>query len=74
MYPFRTEEIQQPTICVVGQDDTVLPKHVAIWVHHRLPHSTLYEIPNVGHMDLIDPSTPILPSIYQELIRLSITS
>jgi alpha/beta hydrolase fold len=68
-YPFRTEDVQQPTMCVLGQDDTLLKRDVAIWVHNRLPNSTLQELPGHGHMDLI--KTDVLESVFQNMVQIS---
>lgn len=68
-YPFQTENIQQPTLCVLGHDDAILKREVAIWVHNRLPNSTLWELPDKGHMDLIQPD--VLETVFEELVCMS---
>ena len=56
-YPFQTENIIQPSIVVIAENDTVLDRALTVRVHARLPNSELIIIPDVGHNQLFADTT-----------------
>jgi len=56
-YPFQTENIRQPSIVVIAENDTVLDRALTVRVHERLPNSELIIIPDVGHNQLFGDTT-----------------
>jgi len=71
-YPFRTEEIVQPALCVLGEEDGILPMDVSRKVHDRLPNSELRVLPGLGHNQLL--KDEVLAMVFQEVVRLSATT
>ncbi|KAL3913386.1 MAG: hypothetical protein SGILL_006513 [Bacillariaceae sp.] len=68
-YPFRTEEITQPAVVVLGDQDAILPNEVAVKVHNRLPNSQLKMLEGVGHNQLLEDD--ILDMIFRTVIDLA---
>lgn len=68
IYPFRTEDIIQPTIVFVGEKDSVLPLKISRHVHERLANASLNVVPKVGHLGLLRDN--ILSKFFQFLLNL----
>lgn len=68
-YPFRTEDICQPAIVVLGDQDMILPNEVAVKVHHRLPNTQLIMLEGVGHNQFLEDD--ILDMIFRRTIDLA---
>ncbi|KAG7361581.1 alpha/beta fold family hydrolase [Nitzschia inconspicua] len=67
-YTFRTEEIVQPSIVVLGDQDSIQPNEIGIKVHHRLPNSKLIILKGVGHNQLVRDN--ILDMVFRRVIEL----
>jgi pimeloyl-ACP methyl ester carboxylesterase len=53
LYTFRTEDITQPVLIFVGEDDNVLPPALSLHVHSRLENAQLEIVPKAGHLCLL---------------------
>jgi pimeloyl-ACP methyl ester carboxylesterase len=71
-WPFRTEEIVQPAVVVLGDQDSILPNEVAVKVHERLPNSKLKMLRGVGHNELLQDD--ILDMVFRTVVDLAKSS
>jgi pimeloyl-ACP methyl ester carboxylesterase len=68
-YSFRTEDVLQPALVYVGEDDQVMPMEVSRHVHERLDNSTYRIVPNIGHMGLL--RDEVLEDFFENLLALT---
>ena len=68
-WPFVMEEVTQPAVVVLGDQDCILPNDVAVRVHNRLQYSQLKMLKGVGHNDLL--KDDILDMIFHTVIDLA---
>ena len=50
----RLKHIECPTQIIVGRHDQFVPKGNSLYLHAKLPGSTLVEVPDAGHDPHVD--------------------